>query len=230
LKNYQIYYTLLFLLVLAGCDNGENKRLKAELAALKDSVAEKKTIVQGPVNEYGVKPGLPSVRILLAKSELKDILIKEEGVSQKDAAKVLESLSYVAGSLMGAPRIGLDKGVFDASIKSVNQLKEDVDLGVNEQAYADRYYSRDYSYIVIDLATALLKEGLIINEAADTSSGCVIKAKSPKRFFSLPQEFIFLVQPSEHGIRVFGASTTKHKFYSLDKPERSLNQILDKVG
>ncbi len=211
--------------MLVGCDNSENKRLKAELAAIKNNVAEQKTIVQGPVNEYGGAASLPSVRVLLAKSELKGIVAQDDGVSQDEVAHVLSSLSYVAGS-----GVGVDKTSVNSSIKFINQLKEDVDLGVNERAYADRYYSKDYSYIVIGLATSLLKEGLIINEAADISTGCVIKAKSPKRFLTLPQEYIFVIQPTEHGIHIFGASTTKHKFYSWDKPEQSLNKIFDKVG
>jgi hypothetical protein len=217
-------------MVLVGCDNSENKRLKAELDALKNSAAEKKTIVQGPVIEYGAAASLSSVKVLLSKAELKGILVREEGVSQEEAAQALSQLSYVAGAVVAVPGVGVNKNFVDTSIKFVNQLKEDIDLGINERAYIDRYYSKDYSYVVIGLAASLLKEGLIINEAADISTGCVIKAKSPKRFLSLPQEYIFVIQPSEHGIHVFGASTTKHKFYSFDKPEKYLSKILDKVG
>lgn len=217
-------------MLLAGCDSGENKRLKAEIAELKNGIAEKSTIVQGSVNEYGRAADLPSVRILLARPELKAITVQDEGISQQEVAKALSSLSYVAGSAMGV-HVGVQEEFVDTSIKFLNQLKHDIDLGVDSRAYADRYYSKDYSYIVVSLATSLLKEGLIITEAGDISTGCIIKAKSSKNnFFSLPQEYTFVVQPSEHGIRVFGASTTKHKFYSLDKPEQSLNKIFDKVG
>ncbi len=218
-------------MLLAGCDNGENKRLKAEIAELKNGIAEKNTIVQGSVNEYGRAADLPSVRLLLARPELKGIFVPEEGITQAEAAQSLATLSHVAGVAAGMPGVGANEVFFNTVIKTLNQLKHDIDLGVDSRAYADRYYSKDYSYIVVSLATSLLKEGLIITEAGDISTGCIIKAKSSKnKFFSLPQEYTFVVQPSEHGIRVFGASTTKHKFYSLDKPEQSLNKIFDKVG
>lgn len=223
-------------MLLAGCDNGENKRLKAEIAELKNGVAEKNTIVQGSVNEYGRAADLPSVRLLLARPELKGIFVPDEGVSQAEAAQSLDTLSHVAGAVAGMPGVGANKDFFNTVIKLVDHAKHDLNTGVDARAYSDRYYSKDYSYVVISLASALLKEKLIISEAADISTGCIIKAQSPKpgtlghEFFSFPKEYIFVIQPSEHGIHVFGASTTKHKFYSIDRPEQSLNKILDKVG
>ena len=230
LKNYLIYLTLLLSLGLVACDNSENERLKAELAALKNSAEEKKTIVQGSVTEYGTAPGLTSVRILLAKSELKGILVNEEGVTQEEAAHALSKLTYAAGAAVGRPGLGFDKELFDTAFKLANQVKH-VDSGVDGRAYSDRYYSKDYSYIVVSLAIALLKEGLVITDAADTSTGCIIKAHSSKKqLISLPQEYVFIVQPSEHGIHIYGASITKHQFFTFEKPEKSLNKILDKVG
>jgi hypothetical protein len=222
------------LLGLTACDDSENKRLKTELAALKKTTQEKKSIVQGPVNIYGTAPSLPSIRVLLERPELKGIIVQEIGVSRADAVKTLLPLSYMAVTAAGLPQltIFLNKEFFDTSFNLINQIKHDADTGVLSKAYSDRYYSKDYSDIVVELAVALLKEGLLIIEAADTSSGCIIKAQSPKNLniFSLPQEYIFVIQPSEHGIRIFGSSTTKHKFYSFDKPEQSLKNILDKVG
>lgn len=223
-------------MALAGCENGENKRLKSELAELKKGIADQKTIVEGSVNEYGRAIDLPSVRILLARPELKRIFVPDEGVSQEDTAQFLATLSNTAGALAGIPSVGADKHLFLTLIKFVDHAKHDLNTGEDARAYSDRYYSKDYSYVVISLATALLKEKLIISEAADVSTGCIIKAQSPKpgstghEFFSFPKEYIFLIQPSEHGIHVFGASTIKHKFYSFDKPEQTLNKILDKVG
>ena len=165
------------------------------------------------------KNGLPSVKSLISKPELKGLL-KNKSVSKEDATKLIAALT------------GYNEKLIEISINLIGD-NNDVDFGkfgTNDKTISTEFFDENYSAVVTATAASLLINAHPILEAGDTKTGCVIKAKINANLYSNGGTVTIWIEPKDGKIYVYGKSELNQIYDLFGVNDKGLKNIFDGIN
>lgn len=162
--------------------------------------------------------GLPSVKYLIDKPEIKKLL-KQKSFTKEDTSLLIGILT------------GYDFGLIRMAVNLLDDENINMGaLGVNEKIFTKTFSNISYSQVVTATAAALLINGHPIIEAGDTSKGCVIKSKITYSLSSLSGGLMTVwVEPDEGVVNIYIKSQLNQPYDLFDANDNGIQKVISSI-